>query len=158
MQTEEITLEAEKRIVTLKVTTERKELLPFYASKGAAGADLKANIPSEIVIKPQAFTLIPTGLKFEIPDGFEVQIRPRSGLALKHGVTVLNTPGTIDSDYRGEIKVILINLGKEDFIVTDLMRIAQLVIAPVYIANFVETEEISTSQRGTQGFGSSGTH
>jgi dUTP pyrophosphatase len=160
MQTEE-TLELislEKRLVPLKVIAASNELLPVYASAGAAGADLKAHLESDLILKSGSFALVATGLKFEIPQGFEVQIRPRSGLALKYGVTVLNTPGTIDSDYRGEVKVILINHGKEDFVVTPLMRIAQLVIAPVYIANFIEANDLASSNRGAGGFGHTGTH
>ncbi len=161
MQTEERTIECSlptKKLVPLKVIAELPELIPVYASEGAAGADLKAHIPADIVIKPNTFCLIPTGLKFEIPMGFEVQIRPRSGLALKFGVTVLNTPGTIDADYRGEIKVLLINHGKEDFIVTPLMRIAQLVIQPVYTADFILAADLTSSTRGAGGFGHTGTH
>lgn len=132
--------------------------LPAYESAGAAGMDLRAAVPEDrpLLILPGRRALAPTGLIFEIPDGFEGQIRPRSGLALKHGITCLNTPGTIDSDYRGEVMVLLINHGDEAFAVTRGMRIAQLVFAPV---TRVETEErglAGTTERGTGGFGSTG--
>jgi dUTP pyrophosphatase len=132
--------------------------LPAYESAGAAGMDLRAAVPEDrpLLILPGRRALAPTGLIFEIPDGFEGQIRPRSGLALKHGITCLNTPGTIDSDYRGEVMVLLINLGDEAFAVTRGMRIAQVVFAPV---TRVETEErglAGTTERGSGGFGSTG--
>jgi dUTP pyrophosphatase len=111
-----------------------------------------------LTLKPGVRDAVPTGLIMEIPIGFEGQVRPRSGLALKHGITCLNSPGTIDSDYRGEVKVILANLGSEDFIITRGMRIAQLVIAPVIRVEIVEIEEASDTQRGTGGFGSTGSH
>src|ERR1700722_8664432 len=114
--------------------------LPLYASDEAAGADLHAHIKENIVIPPGRSALIPTGLFFELPSGYEMQIRPRSGLALKNQITVLNTPGTIDSDYRGEVKVILINHGLNDFIVTPKMRIAQAVLAPVVRARFLSVD------------------
>lgn len=132
--------------------------LPHYATDGAAGADLKAHIKEEIVILPGERKLISTGLRAAIPEGYEIQVRPRSGLALKHGVTVLNTPGTIDADYRGVIGVILINHGDEPFTVTPGMRIAQAVIASVIQAEFEEVHELTESVRGTGGFGHSGTH
>lgn len=130
--------------------------LPHYASLGAAGADVRAYLSEAMVIAPGNSALVPTGLKFAIPDGFEIQVRPRSGLAAKSQVTVLNSPGTIDSDYRGEIKVILINHGKEPFIVEPGMRIAQLVVAPVVKAIFVRTSELSETLRGVNGFGHTG--
>lgn len=132
--------------------------LPHYATDGAAGADLKAHIKEEIVILPGERKLISTGLRAAIPEGYEIQVRPRSGLALKHGVTVLNTPGTIDADYRGVIGVILINHGDEPFTVTPGMRIAQAIIASVIQAEFEEVHELTESVRGTGGFGHSGTH
>ena len=131
-------------------------VLPFYASKGASGSDVCACISESIVIPKGKSVLIPTGLFFEIPEGYEIQVRPRSGLALKHQITVLNTPGTIDSDYRGELKVILINHGVIDFVVEPNMRIAQIVLAPVIRAEFVMREELSSSERGSQGFGHTG--
>lgn len=135
-----------------------EEQIPYYASDEAAGADLKAALKEEVVIASGASCLIPTGLRLEIPKGYEVQIRPRSGLALKHQVTVLNSPGTIDSDYRGEVGVILINHGKQPFIVTPGMRIAQAVVAKVEKALFVVERELQESVRGEGGFGHSGTH
>jgi dUTP pyrophosphatase len=132
--------------------------LPAYQSAGAAGLDLMAAIPAHacLVIEPGARELVPTGLTLELPQGYEAQVRPRSGLALKSGVTVLNSPGTIDSDYRGEIGVILINLGAEPFEITRGARIAQMVIAPVTQAQLIEVSEISETSRGAGGFGSTG--
>lgn len=134
------------------------ELLPRYMTSDAAGADVKACLKEPVTIFPGDSALIPTGLYFEIPSGYEVQVRPRSGLALKHQVTVLNTPGTIDADYRGEIKVILINHGKEPFVVTHEMRIAQLVVAPVVIGTYHLVSALSETQRGDNGFGHTGHH
>jgi dUTP pyrophosphatase len=133
--------------------------LPAYQTEGAAGFDLVAAIAPEttITIAPGARALIPTGLIFELPKKSEAQVRPRSGLAIKHGVTVLNSPGTIDSDYRGEVAVILINLGNEPFLVKRGERIAQVVIAPVVHAKLKEAKEISETKRGAGGFGSTGT-
>ena len=132
--------------------------LPAYQTPGAAGLDLLAAIApnAKLVIEPGARELVPTGLRLELPLGFEGQVRPRSGLALKNGVTVLNSPGTIDSDYRGEVAVILINLGSEPFEVTRGARIAQLVVAPVTQAVFVEAADLADSARGAGGFGSTG--
>jgi dUTP pyrophosphatase len=135
-----------------------EDLLPSYASTLAAGADVKACLDAEEILKPGCSTLVPTGLRVAIPEGYEIQIRPRSGLALKEQVTVLNTPGTIDADYRGEIKVILINHGKKDFVIKPGMRIAQLVVAPVFQASFVPVEELSDTARGINGFGHTGVH
>ena len=133
--------------------------LPSYETVGAAGMDLRAAVPVDapLAIAPGGRLAVPTGLVLEIPEGFEGQVRPRSGLALNHGVTCLNSPGTIDSDYRGEVKVILANLGAEPFIITRGMRIAQLVIAPVARAQIVEVTELTESARGAGGFGSTGT-
>ncbi|WP_457560941.1 dUTP diphosphatase [Caminibacter sp.] len=128
--------------------------IPAYQSVEAAGFDLHSI--EDVVIKKGERKLIGTGLAFEIEKGYEVQIRPRSGLAFKHGITVLNTPGTIDSDYRGEIKVLLINLGEEDFEIKKSERIAQAVVAPVVQAKFVEVDELSDTKRGSGGFGSTG--
>ena len=130
---------------------------PEYGSLEASGLDLKAGINNEIVIKRNKFSVIRTGIIIEIPIGYEAQVRPRSGLAAKNGISVLNTPGTIDSDYRGELKVILINFGEQDFSVTPGMRIAQLIISPSYRAkiNFVE-KILSSTKRGKKGFGSTG--
>lgn len=130
--------------------------MPDYATPRAAGADLKAHIPRDISVDPGERVLIPTGLRMEIPPGWEAQVRPRSGSALKTGITVLNSPGTIDSDYRGELKVILINLGSEKAGISPGERIAQLVIAPAARAVFERREELSPTDRGSGGFGSTG--
>ncbi|MDA8653709.1 dUTP diphosphatase [Alphaproteobacteria bacterium] len=130
--------------------------LPFYATDGAAGMDLKAALTAPVTLKPMARALIETGLSIALPQDYEAQIRPRSGLAAKHGVTVLNTPGTIDCDYRGEIKVILINLGEEDFVIERGERIAQMVFAPVTKGILEITDSLSETQRGEGGFGSTG--
>ena len=142
--------------VTIKCTASKGAIIPEYKTSGAAGADLCALLDSPLVIKHGKSAIIPTGLFFEIPEGYEIQVRPRSGLAAKNGVTVLNTPGTIDSDYRGEIKVILINLGENDFTVSRGDRIAQMIIAPVTQASFSICENLSQTDRGTGGFGSTG--
>jgi dUTP pyrophosphatase len=134
------------------------DCVPVYASEFAAGADIRACIQEQIIIEPGASALIPSGLRFAIPAGYEIQIRPRSGLALKHQVTVLNTPGTIDADYRGEVGVILINHGKHPFIVTPRMRIAQIVVAKVLQANFCLEASLISTTRGEGGFGHTGTH
>ena len=134
----------------------KEEFVPEYSSDFAAGADLKAAVSDRIVIKPGDRALIDTGLKMEIPIGYEAQIRPRSGLAYKHGITVLNSPGTIDSDYRGEVKVILINHGKNDFIIESGDRIAQIVFAPVTIVDFTIITNLNRSERDSGGFGSTG--
>lgn len=131
--------------------------LPRYQSDLAAGLDLLAAVEASVVLEPGKRVLVPTGLSMSLPAGFEGQVRPRSGLAAKNGVTVLNTPGTIDADYRGEVKVILINLGDEPFVIERGSRIAQMVIAPVLQAEIVEVEELSETARGTGGFGSTGT-
>lgn len=138
----------------VKIKVKKDHLLPKYATKGSCGADLRADIQEEMVLKKGDSGLIPTGVFLELPMQYEAQIRPRSGLALKKGVTVLNTPGTIDSDYRNEIGVILINHGKEDFIIKPNMRIAQIVIAKVVIADFEHGEMASSSRKG--GFGHTG--
>jgi dUTP pyrophosphatase len=133
--------------------------LPAYQSASAAGLDLMAAIPAEqpLLIAPSSYAAIPTGLSIALPDGFEAQVRPRSGLAARHGVTVLNAPGTIDADYRGEVAVLLVNHGKEPFTVSRGLRIAQLVIAPVAYAQLREVRELDETVRGTGGFGSTGT-
>jgi dUTP pyrophosphatase len=130
--------------------------LPKYETEGSSGMDLSACIEKEIVIEPGDKAIIPTGFSLSIPKGFEVQIRPRSGLAAKEGISVLNTPGTIDSDYRGEIKIILINLSKKKFFVENNMRIAQMVVCPIIQAQFQEVEFLPESKRGDGGFGSTG--
>lgn len=131
---------------------------PTYASLGSAGMDLVAAIDANIVIKPLERKLVPTGIAIELPMGYEAQIRPRSGLALKNGISVPNSPGTIDSDYRGEICVILINLSAQDVLITPGMRVAQMVIAQYTQVTWDEVEELSSSERGEGGFGSTGTH
>ncbi len=132
--------------------------LPAYETALAAGMDLRAAVPDHepLILRPMARAMVPTGLAFAVPAGFEAQVRPRSGLAAKAGVTCLNTPGTIDADYRGEVKVILINLGEEDFVIRRGDRIAQLVIAPVASARWREVESLEETARGAGGFGSTG--
>ena len=146
------------QISVMRVAKSDPEIaLPAYETAGAAGADVRANIPDgPIVLRPQARALVPTGLCFEIPPGFEVQVRPRSGLALKHGISLVNSPGTIDSDYRGEVGVIMMNSGSEDFEITHGMRIAQLVVAPVVQAAFSLVDDLGETTRGAGGFGSTG--
>ena len=142
----------------MEVFTKLKEgaLLPEYKTSGSAGADLRALIEEPIILKPMQRCLIPTGLSVELPKGIELQVRPWSGLALKHGITVLNTPGTVDSDYRGELAVLLINLGNEDFKIENGDRIAQAVIAQAIQADFVQKDELSNTERGAGGYGSTG--
>ncbi|KAA0971678.1 dUTP diphosphatase [Aureimonas fodinaquatilis] len=130
--------------------------LPHYQTMQAAGADIVAALEEPLTIPPLGRAMVPTGLCFQIAPGFEMQLRPRSGLAAKYGVTLLNTPGTVDSDYRGEVKVILINLGAEPFVVTRGERIAQAVIAPVLQADYLEVESLDETARGAGGFGSTG--
>ncbi|HBS50029.1 MAG TPA: dUTP diphosphatase [Rhodobacteraceae bacterium] len=149
-------------MVTIRVQYEaeadRDVPLPAYASAGAAGMDLRANLPDrgQVVLAPGARALVPTGLRLEIPEGYEVQIRPRSGLALKHGITLPNTPGTIDSDYRGPLGVIVMNAGAEPFTVAHGERIAQMVVAPVVRAVLQPAETLGETARGAGGFGSTG--
>ena len=140
----------------IKIVNRSKHALPEYATLHAAGMDMRADIAERIVLKPLERKLIPTGLFIELPVGYEAQVRPRSGLALKKGITVLNTPGTIDADYRGEIGVILINLSSEDFVVEDGERIAQMVISAHEQAEWEEVETLSPSDRGEGGFGHTG--
>jgi len=135
----------------------KKVSLPKYETSGSSGMDLAANIDANINIDPGKTAIIPTGLALSIPKGFEVQIRPRSGLAAKQKISVLNTPGTIDADYRGEIKVILINLGQEPFKVERGLRIAQMVVCPIVQAQLKEVDDLSETERGKGGFGSTGT-
>jgi len=132
--------------------------LPEYASDLAAGADLLAAIDGDIILAPMERALVPTGVAIALPAGFEAQVRPRSGLALKHGVSLLNCIGTIDADYRGEIKAILVNFGAENFTITRAMRIAQMIIAPVSQANWELVENLDETKRGENGFGSTGFH
>ena len=140
----------------VKIINKSNNALPAYETASSAGMDLRAFFDADVVLKPFERKLIPTGLYIELPDGYEAQIRPRSGLAIKSGITVLNSPGTIDADYRGEIKVILINLSKDDFIIKSGDRICQMVIAKHEKAEFVEVNEISETERGAGGFGHTG--
>lgn len=142
--------------IDIKCIAQKGAVIPQYKTCGAAGADLCALLEKPLTITCGKTAIVPTGLFFEIPNGYEIQIRPRSGLAAKNGVTVLNTPGTIDSDYRGEIKIILINLGDEDFVINNGDRIAQMIVAPVTQADFSIVENLSETERGTGGFGSTG--
>lgn len=144
--------------VPVHVQVVDEELIPQYATSHASGSDLRAAIAEPLMIMPNSSAAVPTGLKVAIPDGYEIQIRPRSGYAAKHQVTVLNAPGTIDADYRGEICVLLINHGREPFIITPKMRIAQLVLAPVVQAEFIREETLSVTQRGEGKFGHTGTN
>jgi dUTP pyrophosphatase len=147
--------------IPLQILDHARDLpLPAYATPHSAGVDLLAAVGQgeEIVLRPMERALIPTGLAMALPEGFEAQIRPRSGLALKHGITCLNSPGTIDADYRGEIKVMLINLGGEPFVMTRGMRIAQMVVAPYVQVTFAPTDTLPPTERGTGGFGSTGLH
>jgi dUTP pyrophosphatase len=140
----------------IQVVNRGHQPLPAYATEQSAGMDLRANLTEPVVLKPLERRLIPTGLHISLPKGFEAQVRPRSGLALKHGLTVLNSPGTIDADYRGEIGVVLINLSQEEFTVNDGERIAQLVIARHEQADFIEVEALDQTERGEGGYGHTG--
>ena len=140
----------------VRCTVEKGGRAPLYASAASAGADLYALIDEPIIIIPGTRELIPTGVRLEIPPGYEGQVRPRSGLALRHGVGIVNSPGTIDSDYRGEVCVVLVNHGRERFVVEPLARIAQLVIAPVARATLCLVDELDDTERGSGGYGSTG--
>lgn len=140
----------------IKIVNHSKHALPEYGTTAAAGVDLRANIDEPITLKPLERVLVPTGLFMEIPVGYEAQVRPRSGLALKMGITVLNSPGTIDADYRGEIRIILVNLSNEPFVIENGERIAQMVIAAHEQAEWVEVDTLQETERGTGGFGSTG--
>lgn len=142
--------------MNVEIINKSKHALPKYESTGAAGMDLRANIDATIVLKPLERTIVKTGLFIALPEGYEAQVRPRSGLAAKFGVTVLNAPGTVDADYRGEVGVILVNLSNDDFTIEDGERIAQLVIAKHEQANWIEVSELSSTERGAGGFGSTG--
>jgi dUTP pyrophosphatase len=141
----------------IKIINKSPHILPEYKTDSSAGMDLRAHLEAPVLLKPLERKLIKTGLYMELPKGYEAQVRPRSGLSVKHGISVLNTPGTIDADYRGEIGVILVNLSNEDFLVEDGERIAQMVIAKHERAHWVEAEELSQTIRGEGGFGSTGT-
>ena len=140
----------------IKIVNKSQQSLPAYETLHAAGMDIRASLTVPVSLKPLERQLIPTKLFIEIPEGYEAQIRPRSGLAYKHGITCLNTPGTIDADYRGEIKVLLVNLSSEDVIIEDGMRIAQMVVARHEKVEWVETDSLEESERGEGGFGSTG--
>lgn len=142
--------------MNVRIVNKSKHQLPKYETSASAGMDLRANIENPIELLPLERTLIPTGLFMELPVGYEAQVRPRSGLAAKHGITVLNTPGTIDADYRGEIKVILVNLSNSPFIVSDGERIAQMIISSHVQAQWEEVEILSETERGAGGFGHTG--
>ena len=144
------------KIIEIKTVNSGKQPLPVYATEQSAGMDLRADIEEPVVLKPFSRALIPTGLHIQLPAGYEAQIRPRSGLALKHGITVLNTPGTVDADYRGDIGVILINMSAETFTVNPGERIAQMVISEYVQGTLVPVESLETSERGEDGFGHTG--
>lgn len=143
-------------MVKIKVVNTGCQPLPAYATSQSAGMDLRANIESPVTLHPMERTLVPTGIRIELPEGYEAQVRPRSGLALKHGITVLNTPGTIDSDYRGELKVLLVNLSNDDFVVNAGERVAQMVIARHETATWEEVEVLDETERGEGGYGHTG--
>ena len=143
-------------MIKINVVNRGHQQLPAYATPQSAGMDLRANLDAPIMLHPMERRLIPTGLHIALPEGYEAQVRPRSGLALKHGLTVLNTPGTIDADYRGEIGVVLINLSQEDFVINDGERIAQMVIARHEQGDFVVVEELDETERGEGGYGHTG--
>lgn len=143
-------------MIKVKIVNTGKQPLPVYATAQSAGMDLRANIDSPITLHPMERQLIPTGLRIALPEGFEAQVRPRSGLALKHGITVLNTPGTIDADYRGELKVLLVNFSDTDFIINAGERIAQMVIARYKKVDFELVTELDDTERGNGGYGHTG--
>ena len=143
-------------MIKVRIINRGHHPLPEYATPQSAGMDLRANIDAQIVLKPMQRMLIPTGLYMALPPGYEAQVRPRSGLALKHGITVLNTPGTIDADYRGEVTVLLVNFSDAEFVVNDGERIAQMVIAKHENADFIEVEELDETERGAGGYGHTG--
>ena len=143
-------------MLKVQVINKSHHELPAYATCASAGLDLRANLEESIVLKPLERKLVPTGLFMALPEGYEAQVRPRSGLAIKHGITVLNTPGTIDADYRGEVCVILVNLSNEEFVIQDGERIAQMVVARHEQVDWVPVEELSETERGAGGFGHTG--
>jgi dUTP pyrophosphatase len=150
--------ETTQDLTTIRITNRSHHPLPSYATAHSAGLDLRANLDEPIILAPGQRALVPTGLYLELPEGTEAQVRPRSGLAFKHGVTVLNSPGTIDADYRGEVGVLLINHGQEPFTVNDGERVAQLVVATYVRVSFTESADLRASERGAGGFGHTGTH
>src|SRR4030066_204653 len=147
-------------IVEIKIkrlSTEFDDIpIPSYATSGSAGMDVRAAVKDEIIIEPNSITLVPTNLSVEIPKGYEIQVRPRSGLAANHSIGILNAPGTIDSDYRGEVKIILMNFGKENFKISAGDRIAQLIVSKIYNAKIEEVDDLNSSKRGDGGFGHTG--
>lgn len=143
-------------MVEIRVVTKGRQPLPAYATKQSAGLDLRADIDEDVILQPLQRQLIPTGLHIALPEGYEAQVRPRSGLALKHGVTVLNTPGTIDADYRGEIGVVLVNLSQDPFTVHPGERVAQLVVARYEQADLVSVDVLDETERGEGGYGHTG--
>lgn len=143
-------------MIKVRIINKGHHQLPEYATPQSAGMDLRANIEEPIILKPMQRMLVSTGLFMALPAGYEAQVRPRSGLALKHGITVLNTPGTIDADYRGEVKVLLVNFSDTDFVINDGERIAQMVIAKYETADFIEVEELDETERGAGGYGHTG--
>lgn len=143
--------------IKIKYTATHGAIIPQYKTSGAAGADVYAFLPDgPVTLKSGKSIMIPTGVFYEIPEGYEIQVRPRSGLAFKNGITVLNSPGTIDSDYRGELRILLVNLGDEDFTIAHEDRIAQIIVAPVIQAEFCKADSLSQTERGSGGFGSTG--
>lgn len=142
--------------MTVKIVNTSRHDLPAYETDNSAGMDLRANLDHPVVLKPLERCLIPTGLFIELPAGFEAQIRPRSGLAIRHGISVLNSPGTIDADYRGEIKVILVNLSSEEYTIHDGDRIAQMIISKVEKIKWLQVDQLEETSRGSGGFGSTG--
>lgn len=143
-------------MVTVKIINKGKQPMPAYATPQSAGMDLRANIEESFILKPLQRRLVPTGLYIALPEGYEAQVRPRSGLALKHGITVLNSPGTIDADYRGELGIVLVNLSDTDFTVNPGERIAQMVIAKCEQATLIEVEQLDETERGAGGYGHTG--
>ncbi len=143
-------------MISVKIKRKTKGRIPQYQSPGSSGADVLASLDEPVMVAPGEIALVPTGLFIELPEGYEAQIRPRSGLAVKYGITLLNTPGTIDADYRGEIKIIIANFGKEPFRIDDGMRIAQMVFCRVFRGNFIEVEALKGTERDNGGFGHTG--
>jgi len=143
-------------MISVKIKRKAKGRIPEYQSPGSSGADVLASLDEPVMVAPGEIALVPTGLFIELPEGYEAQIRPRSGLAVKYGITLLNTPGTIDADYRGEIKIIVANFGKEPFRIDDGMRIAQMVFCKVFRGDFIEVDELKGTERDNGGFGHTG--
>ncbi len=143
-------------MISVKIVNKGHQALPTYATSDSAGMDLRANIEEPISLKPMERRLIPTGLYIALPKGYEAQVRPRSGLALKHGITVLNTPGTIDADYRGEVMVLLVNFSQDEFIINDGERIAQMIVSKHETVDFIEVEVLDETERGQGGYGHTG--